>query len=253
MKLHELNRGKGDNKFCGPAAISFISGVSTTDAAALIREVNPYIERVKGVWPKDVLKVLGKLGFRATRRNVIGKPTMKQWLRLSKEFRTAGRVFLVEAGHHYQIISGRKYACGRIGEIVGLSDKRIKNRSRVAEVWEIEANHDHKAKTTQAIKHVESHRSEQRADANQVQSARRRARKIAKEYDIDIEVDKYPGGSMSIYFIVPDWLSNLREEGEVYYESVAYDWYEAARAASDLEVCIRDCQMKGLDIEEVAA
>ena len=146
MKIHPLNRGKGDNRYCGPAAISFISGINTTDAAALIREVNPNIERVKGSWPSDVLRVLGKLGYSARCRLIFGdKPTLKQWLRLTKADRTAGRVFLVDAGNHYQIISGRKYACGRIGDIVGLSDKRISNPARVAAAWEIEANHDHKA------------------------------------------------------------------------------------------------------------
>jgi hypothetical protein len=56
---------------------------------------------------------------------------------MSKEDRTPGRVFLIAAGWHWQIVSGRRYTCGRIREIVSIKDKRVKRRARVAEVYEL--------------------------------------------------------------------------------------------------------------------
>ena len=41
------------------------------------------------------------------------------------------------AGCHWQLVSGRRYTCGRIREIVSIRDKRVKRRARVAEVYEL--------------------------------------------------------------------------------------------------------------------
>jgi len=63
--------------------------------------------------------------------------TLARWLKLSVKHRTEGRVFLVVAGWHWQLISGRRYTCGRIRDIVSIRDKRVKRRARVAEVYEL--------------------------------------------------------------------------------------------------------------------
>ena len=59
---------------------------------------------------------------------------------MSKIDRTEGRVFLIAAGHHWQLVSGRRYTCGRIREIVSIKDKQVKRRARVAEVYELTSN-----------------------------------------------------------------------------------------------------------------
>lgn len=250
MKLHDINRGPRDNKYCGPAVISFISGINTTHAAALIRQYNPSINAVKGAYTQDVLRTLWFLGYDTTRQFIDGdRPTLKTWLRDIKEKRTAGRVFLVVAGYHFQIISGRKYACGRIGSIVPLSDKRIKNRSRVVEAYEITPKVNQKALHADTMRSLEKRVQYARQEAANVQTARRRAHKIAKEYDMTIDVDRFPGGGMSIYFNVPDWMEEARGEGEFEYTTVAYDWFEAADLAIELEEAYREGQKRMLDCE----
>ncbi len=139
MVLKPLNRGKSDNRYCGPAVISFLTGISTTDAAAAIRAHSGRTS-VKGSYDHEVLAVLRSFGIEA-RRHLVGKPapTLAGWLKRTVEERSAGRVFLVSAGHHYQLITGRRYACGRIGEIVSVRDERVKRRARVRVVYELTA------------------------------------------------------------------------------------------------------------------
>lgn len=145
LKFHELNRGKGDNRYCGPAVVSFITGINTSDAATLMRQA--YGARaIRGSDEYDVKAALRKRGYRLANiakytikgtRYSQPAPTLARWLKDSKEERVPGRMFLLAAGNHWQLIMGRKYACGRIGDIVSVRDKRIKRRARVTEVYEV--------------------------------------------------------------------------------------------------------------------
>lgn len=254
MKLHKLNRTKGGNTFCGPAVISYLTGMNTTTAAACARMTCPSIKAVKGLHVGTMLQTLKRLGFQVDKVLTLNwgetKPTLNQWLKQSKDMRTAGRVFLVVAGNHYQLVTGRRYACGITGEIVGLSDKRIAKRARVQYVYEIIQKPDQAEKTIEVVAALEKFEKGARLEANQIQRARRTAKKIAKEYDIGIEVDRYPSGAVSIYFQVPEWMAEARTKGEIDFSTVAYDWFEAQSIAYDLEEALREGQKKGLDCYE---
>ena len=256
MKLHNLNRTKGGNTFCGPAVISYLTGMNTTTAAACARMTCPSLKVVKGLRVVTMLQTLKRLGFQVDRVLTLNwgetKPTLNQWLKGSKDMRTAGRVFLVVAGNHYQLVTGRRYACGITGEIVGLSDKRIAKLARVQCVYEIIPREDQVEKTFETIHAIEKFEKAERQEANQTQSARRTAKKIAKEYGIGIEVERYPSGAVSIYFQVPEWMEKARRTGALAFTTVAYDWFEAQSIAYDLEEAIREGQKKGLDCHEEA-
>lgn len=142
IKLRPINRGPRDNRYCGPAVVSFVTGQNTSDIARYIRNKFRNGRPIRGTSDREILHTFRALGFDLKSSHVpVGVdnkiPTLAGWLKAYKDMRTAGRVFLVSAGHHWQLISGRKYACGRIGEIVSIRDKRIKRRCRVRNVWEI--------------------------------------------------------------------------------------------------------------------
>lgn len=136
VKLHNLNRAKGQNRYCGPAVISFLTGVNTNEAALLIRKTTGQV-MVTGTSTWGVRQVLKQFGLDTTPAVFKQGQTLAAWLREFKHHRSAGRMFLVVAGHHFQLITGRRYACGRIGEITGIKDPRVKRRARVAEVFEV--------------------------------------------------------------------------------------------------------------------
>ena len=134
---------KGDkNRYCGPSAISAITGMNTGEAARMIRHVSGR-KSVKGSADWEVREVLERCGIRSVRENFglkLGRskgPTLAAWLRHTVKERTAKRVFLIVAGWHYQLVQGRRIVCGILGEPTSIRDKRVKRRARVAEVFEL--------------------------------------------------------------------------------------------------------------------
>jgi hypothetical protein len=160
MNINPVNSPANDkNRYCGPAAISILTGMTTGEAARMIRQSTDKA-LVKGTHASDLFKVLYRCGLSyrtisvpttrvAVKRKANfahgagiffmdkGELTLAQWLKESVKLRTAGRVFLVAAGQHWQIITGRRYCCGITKQIVSITDKLVKRRARVTEVYEI--------------------------------------------------------------------------------------------------------------------
>jgi len=134
------------NRYCGPAVISSVTGMNTGEAARLIRSVTRK-RKVTGVHTHHVLKCMKLCGIEIGSRTwTYGlrsskkRPTLAGWLKSAKDFRTKGRVFLVIAGNHFQLIEGRRYVCGITKDIVSIKDKSVKRRCRVESVYELKAN-----------------------------------------------------------------------------------------------------------------
>lgn len=139
MKLHSVTHGPSPNRYCGPSALSIITGRTTTEAATRVRYFTGK-RAVTGVDARTLLAVLEDWGYTAVPLHAVPKgqgPTLAAWLKDTP--RPAGKVFLVCAGWHWQVISGRRYACGRTagGKPVSIRDKRVKRRARVSHVWEV--------------------------------------------------------------------------------------------------------------------
>lgn len=139
MKIHEVNDGNNStekNSFCGPSAISILTGMKTGEASRLLRSVSGR-KLIKGAGDAIMYRALAKCGLRMKHLIIRPNMTLNQWLKSTVTERTPGRVFLVSAGNHWQVITGRRYACGRIREIVSIRDKQVKRRCRVEDVYEM--------------------------------------------------------------------------------------------------------------------
>ena len=143
LKLKAITDGKDKNRYCGPSVISALTDLTTGEAARLVRKQSGR-SKITGTSTSQVLDGLRACNIKAyrwqkpgVRLNRSTGPTLAGWLKMSKEDRTTGRVFLIVAGWHWQLVSGRRYTCGRIREIVSIKDKRVKRRARVAEVYEL--------------------------------------------------------------------------------------------------------------------
>ena len=174
LTINAVNHGTrvaDKNRYCGPAAISAVTGMTTAEAAKLLRVVSGArsIKGTDSALMRDALRECGiKMGedIRAARPgdslrvpaqvypSIEGDytfsaycfETLARWLSTTRlileanrwpwqEF--AQRVFLVVAGNHWQLIQGDKYVCGLPGEVVSVTDKRVKRRARVTEVYEL--------------------------------------------------------------------------------------------------------------------
>jgi hypothetical protein len=175
LKLRAIKDGKDKNGYCGPSVISALTKLTTGEAARLIRKQTSRA-CVMGTSTSEVRQALAACGIRSAGYEVYKKPTLVGWLRQSKEDRTPGRVFLIAAGDHWQLVSGRRYTCGRIREIVSIRDKRVKRRARVEEVYELFSDNVTKPKIDVS----------QPKDPNS--SDRAKARRIEKQIGAEIDL-----------------------------------------------------------------
>jgi hypothetical protein len=152
MKIYDVRHGNraGDkNQYCGPSAISAITGMSSGEAARLLRHVTGK-RSIKGTSTGGVRRALGMCGVTLSPHRVVvenytnkkgkiktrGINSLAKWLTETVKLRTTGRVFLLVSGNHWQVISGRRYVCGQTGEVVSITDKKVKRRAKVTEVYE---------------------------------------------------------------------------------------------------------------------
>ena len=185
---------------------------------------------ITGTYPHEVRAAFRALGIDWHRRPVSGKPTLAAWLKGTQADRTEGRVFLVVAGNHWQLITGRRYACGRIGAIVSIRDEKVKRRARVTEVYElVELNNAAavRRKTIATLAADAAHKTHQRSsDA----ADQRYVKSVAAQHGFTVEVDHWGGGSKTIYCFCPDWMSDLDPN----IETSAYSWSEARDRIDEL-------------------
>lgn len=118
----------GQNRYCGPAAISIVSGIDTTRAAKLLRRVSGKT-MICGVHTCHMKSALLKLGYEIRQVKYVGN-TLAQWLESDRDL-TA--MYLVTSGHHYSIVQGDRYCCGQTKKVVHVS-KAAHRRSHMESV-----------------------------------------------------------------------------------------------------------------------
>lgn len=140
LRLHPVNHnGPRKNRFCGPSALSILTGLDTGRTATLLRRVSG-ARSIKGTysgWMRKALRELGIDSFSSwTGHWTGGKPlTFVQWLRDTKDKRGDG-TYLIVCGNHWILVQGRRCACGITKEVVSLKDCS-KRRGRVTECWSL--------------------------------------------------------------------------------------------------------------------
>lgn len=135
MNIHAVKRGK--NHWCGPSAISAVTRLNTDGAAKLIKKARGHNGPVKGTSTWEIAYALKEKSIRMTRLSQPSRETMAQWLKRTVKERKPGRVFLLAAGNHWQLVSGRRYVCGLSGEVVSVKHKACRKRARVTAVFEL--------------------------------------------------------------------------------------------------------------------
>jgi hypothetical protein len=150
MKIYDVSHADNDkNRFCGPSAISALTGMSSGEAARLLRHVTG-LRSIKGSDTGPVRRALLMCGIHTSQhyvptesyKNKKGKiktrgvMSLAAWFKKSVRIRTTGRVFLIVAGNHWQVVTGRRFVCGIVGKIVSITDKKVKRRAKVTEIWE---------------------------------------------------------------------------------------------------------------------
>lgn len=125
--------------FCGPAALSAITGNTVEECCAMIRKLC-YKRSVKGMTDCHMIRVLTAFGYTATQLFYAGyerrkqRPTMAAWLKAFRGKRDFDDKLLMAAGHHYVVIQGLKLWDNANPKGVYLS-RYSHRRKRVHGVW----------------------------------------------------------------------------------------------------------------------
>lgn len=133
IQLHPVTHGPRKNRYCGPAALSALTGLPTDTTSELLRRVTGK-RAITGVGDEVMIKTLHRLGFVLTRadRYERSRPTLAAWLEGDRMKRPASNTYLVSAGNHWQVIQGDLYVCGQSLSITTVDNKfRVKRRARV--------------------------------------------------------------------------------------------------------------------------
>lgn len=213
---------KGHNRYCGPAALSIITGIDTAEASAVIRFVNKK-RSVQGTHDWEIIKSLNLLGYHvssAAKLNPLTpktNPTLAAWLKSDQ--RDGKALYLVVAGNHWQVVQGRRYCCGLSSNIVSIRDAKVKRRARVTAVYRIE--HARKVALAEVlpakVKDTEA-------------TVRRKARALAAKHNIEIEAERlYDGGEYYTRIIVWGQSGICDDEARdpFYGDHYADDWADA--------------------------
>jgi hypothetical protein len=124
---------KGQNRYCGPAAISIIAGIDTTRAARLLRMVSGK-KMICGIHNDQLTAALKRLGYELRPRKFHPGITFANWFRGID--RDPSWFYLVCSGHHYSIVQGDKYCCGQTVKVVPVEDAPHR-RARMGELWTV--------------------------------------------------------------------------------------------------------------------
>lgn len=220
---------KGHNRYCGPAAISIITGIDTAEASAVIRHATKK-QSVKGTSNWDILRSLSLLGYRATSAAKVNPndrrscPTLAAWLRSPE--RDGQSLYLVSAGYHWQVVQGRRFCCGVTKEIVSIRDPKVMRRARVAGVWKIEQ--ERKVALAEVLP------AKPKRDTS-MDTVRRKAKALAREIGVEIETSLPYDGYQDIIVWGPRWADDVdQEEVDPFYnDHYAEDWEDALERVKD--------------------
>lgn len=100
-------RPVGSSSFCGPAALSLITGRSVDDCVTVLKHIRQSARAIKGIYNTEMREALGHLGYQMHVLPVRGRPTLAQLLRSLRE-RGPEHIFLINTTGHYVVLRGRK-------------------------------------------------------------------------------------------------------------------------------------------------
>jgi hypothetical protein len=219
---------KGSNRYCGPAAISIISGIDTGRAAALIRNLTGK-RMVCGLSNSHLKLALNRLGYelRSVQLNRdIAVGTYARWLDSSN--RDTSALYLVSAGRHYSMVQGNQYCCSQTVQIVA-TDEMPHRRSYIQQIW-----------TVHKITDIDSEKVIPSKPKDKSWLKRILVSKKAKQYGIEIDDQTKTGGALWVY--PPDGLFDPEGDDprDPYNDQHFHDDWDEVEKAVDTYIAMKN-------------
>lgn len=134
MMIRDVNYVR--NKYCGPAALSALTGLPTWKAGRCIAAISGQ-KTVKSVYSFHLVKAIAAAGFTIKRVKHWDRETLGHFIDDTEYARKPGTAYLVLSGRHYQLIEADRYVCSVSERVVRVDDPVVRRRTRIAEVHEV--------------------------------------------------------------------------------------------------------------------
>lgn len=134
-------------QFCGPAALSVLTGQTVTACEDVLRKVSERLrdkKRITGTRGIEILHALNAMGFDVDERTLVPHqvavrgmmkgPTFKQWRKDTAEKRKPDDLIFLGTGHHWFVLKGRTVWDNKYTEGVSVG-KYGHARGRVEQAW----------------------------------------------------------------------------------------------------------------------
>lgn len=122
---------KGSNRYCGPAALSIITGMDTGRCAKFFRKISGK-RAIRGLHHHHMLRGLEILGYEAHACAILPKQNLRKWA--EENCMIFEPLYLLSVGHHYALVQKNRYCCGIVKDPVPLTESPY-IRKRVNRVW----------------------------------------------------------------------------------------------------------------------
>lgn len=180
----------GKNRYCGPTALATILGVTTDEAAFLIRKHSGQ-KAVKGAKTHHLVAVLREAGCKV---RVYGgafrkedRPTVTQWLSTQAKALPSDRHIVLVHGNHFGTLLGRRYLC-TLTKKQSVAHKDIPKRRARVEEWFVVQSLPEKPVVVTLVRRADPERG-----------ARQKAKALAELHGVEIEVEPGRDGNVIVW------------------------------------------------------
>jgi len=219
---------RSSNRYCGPSAISAVTGFDTAETAALLRHISGR-KFIKGSAIGHVLTAFARLGIRAESiadylgRSARERPTLQAWA-ADSVYKRGTDVVLTIAGDHYELLQGDHYVCGVVGKVVPLAEAPYR-RHKLAAAYRLT-----RTVPLPDIKKLLPKPRRKTAEEKRAQSTATLVRRLARLHGIEIEVEF---GNVIVWG--PTWAEGWGEENcdPFYGDHSAESWPDALKMVEE--------------------
>ncbi len=136
MNIRPVNVDNHPRPYCGPSAMSALTGLSVNATEILYKSIRQCNKTIRGVSHTESLQALERLNLDVVTSYVAGSiETLNQWVKRTYEMRKEHRgcVFLIEIGGmrtagHYVTVKGHRVVCNHVSRPVGIDNYPMKRR-----------------------------------------------------------------------------------------------------------------------------
>ncbi len=205
LKLHSVKRN--GNNYCGPSAISALTGLDTKQAAQLIRDTSRGSGAIKGTYTHEVRDALQSVGIVMSTvyersPDVIGQRV--------EDYIHSPYIHLMSVdssrsdGGHWVLAGQGKFVCGLVVKVLRTTNDNVPLKAVVRRAYRLQGSPNVKSWVKKTKTETKTKARIYNAASSQKAKAVRYAEKIGCRVEVEKQID-------TIWVYGPDWMDENEE------------------------------------------